>query len=198
MGSAEGGGKRPVRAANQPQPMRRFFWLRRRRQLNQMRRISCRNPLCASVVRHARSSCNWPQDAGIPPVLLGSAGHASAVMPPGASRPASKFRVRRATRAARPARWRYSHQGSQRRTSARPAARLGAGKTAKSVSTSTAIRLFRRDRLGPTGVAVVPGGRAQIPAEPWCGIDPCFIRVIRHQTTRISCAGAEHRYGSGG
>ena len=38
-----GRGKHAVTVSNQSQPMRRFFWLRRLRQLNQMRRISCRN-----------------------------------------------------------------------------------------------------------------------------------------------------------
>ena len=39
-----GRGKPFVTVSNQSQPIRRFFWLRRLRQLNQMRRASCRNP----------------------------------------------------------------------------------------------------------------------------------------------------------
>ena len=67
-----GRGKRAVRASNQSQPMRRFFWLRRLRQLNQMRRTSCRNPFRAPpVVRHAEVAVMAAQDAGIPAVLLG-------------------------------------------------------------------------------------------------------------------------------
>jgi len=39
-----GRGKLRVTVSNQSQPTRRFFWLRRLRQMNQMRRTSCRNP----------------------------------------------------------------------------------------------------------------------------------------------------------
>jgi transposase len=50
-----GKGKHAVRASNQSQPIRRFFWLRRRRQLNQMRRTSCRNPFSE------RQLCGMPK-----------------------------------------------------------------------------------------------------------------------------------------
>ena len=39
-----GKGKPFVTVSNQSQPIRRFFWLRRLRQLSQIRRTSCRNP----------------------------------------------------------------------------------------------------------------------------------------------------------
>jgi hypothetical protein len=39
-----GKGKHAVTVSNQSHPNRRFFWLRRLRQLNQMRRTSWRNP----------------------------------------------------------------------------------------------------------------------------------------------------------
>ena len=66
------GEARRQQSSNQSQPMRRLFWLRRRRQLNQMRRTSCRNPFSAApVVRHAEVAVMAAQNAGVPAMLFG-------------------------------------------------------------------------------------------------------------------------------